>query len=261
MTPRATDVLRAADVVCAEDTRVTGKLLAAFEVRARLERCDENVISGRAAGLVERMLAGEHVAFCSDAGLPGVSDPGLVLVDAAREAGVPVEVLPGASAASCAFVAAGFAGTAFYFGGFLERKAARRVAQLQALAGLDAALIFYESPHRIVDALAGVAEVFPARRVAVCRELTKLHEEVLRGPVAQVHAELACRESIKGEIALVIEPPVAAEAAASEELAEANLRARIAEELAAGVSKSQIAKALAREFGVSKNQIYDLLHQ
>ena len=258
MTPRALVALEAADAVLAEDTRVTGKLLHALGVEARLERCDENVIAGRAAGLVQRMEAGETLAFCSDAGMPGVSDPGLVLVDAAREAGVPVEVLPGACAVTTALVAAGFNGTAFYFGGFLPRKQVARSKLLQSLKALDAALVFYESPHRVAASVESIAAEYGKRPVALCRELTKLHEEVLRLPADELAAELAGREAIKGEIALVIAPPSQEEQQV--DLQAEDVQERIRRELEGGTSKSALAKQLARELGISKNQVYDLIH-
>ena len=258
ITQRAVAALEDADTVLAEDTRVTGKLLHALGVEARLERCDENVIAQRAGRVVERMQAGETLAFCSDAGMPGVSDPGLVLVDAAREASVPVEVLPGASAVPTALVAAGFNGTAFYFGGFLPRKRVAQGKLLQQLKALEAALVFYESPHRVTASVLAIAEEYGERRVALCRELTKLHEEVLRLPATQLAKELQQRESIKGEIVLVIAPPSAEDLAVS--MDDAGVQERIAAELASGASKSAIAKKLARELGVSKNEIYAMLH-
>ena len=258
MTQRSLEALEAADCVCAEDTRVTGKLLAAFGISTRLERCDENVIAGKAPALVERMKAGEHIAFCSDAGMPGVSDPGLVLVDACRDEDVLVEVLPGASAVPTALVAAGFRTNAFYFGGFLPRKSQARRSLLENLKPLDAALVFYESPHRVVAALEDIAATLGDRRVALCRELTKAHEEVLRLPADQLASDLAAREAIKGEIALVVEPPVEGEQTVS--LDSAELHERIRAELAAGTPKSALAKQLARELGVSKNDLYDLIH-
>lgn len=258
MTQRAVQALESADAVLAEDTRVTGKLLHALGIEARLERCDENVISSRAAGLVQRMEAGEVLAFCSDAGMPGVSDPGLVLVDAARNAGVPVEVLPGACAVTTALVAAGFNGTAFYFGGFLPRKQAARSKLLQGLRALDAALVFYESPHRVVASVEGIAAEYGSRPVALCRELTKLHEEVVRLPADQLAAELAGREAIKGEIALVIAPPSPQEQEV--DLEADDVQERIRRELEAGTPKSALAKQLARELGISKNQVYDMIH-
>lgn len=258
MTQRAAQALESADAVLAEDTRVTGKLLHALGIEARLERCDENVISSRAAGLVQRMEAGEVLAFCSDAGMPGVSDPGLVLVDAARNAGLPVEVLPGACAVTTALVAAGFNGTAFYFGGFLPRKQAARSKLLQGLRALDAALVFYESPHRVAASVEGIAAEYGSRPVALCRELTKLHEEVLRLPADQLAAELADRETIKGEIALVIAPPSPEEQEV--DLGADDVQERIRRELEAGTPKSALAKQLARELGISKNQVYDMIH-
>lgn len=258
ITQRAVDALASADVVCAEDTRVTGKLLHALGIEAKLERCDENIIAQRAAHLVRRMQEGEVIAFCSDAGMPGVSDPGLVLVDACRDAGVPVDVLPGASAVPTALVAAGFAGTAFYFGGFLPRKQAARSKLLQQLKALDAALVFYESPHRVAASVESIAAEYGSRPVALCRELTKLHEEVLRLPADQLAAELASRDAIKGEIALVIAPPRAEDLAV--DLAGDDIQERIRRELEAGTPKSALAKQLARELGISKNEVYDMIH-
>ena len=258
MTARALEALEQTDVVCAEDTRVTGKLLAHFGIENRLERCDENVIAAKSPALVARMLDGETVAFCSDAGMPGISDPGCVLVDVARKADVPVDVLPGPSAVTTALVASGFKYNAFYFGGFLPRKEAERTALLESLANLDAALVFYESPHRVTASAASIAQVYGARPVALCRELTKLHEEVLRLPADELAANLAVRDAIKGEIALVIAPPdVRAQQEAS--LDDPALRERIAAELSAGTPKSALAKQLAREIGLPKNKLYELI--
>ena len=258
MTARALEALEQADVVCAEDTRVTGKLLAHFGIQARLERCDENVIASKTPALIARMREGEQIAFCSDAGMPGISDPGSVLVDAARDAGVPVDVLPGPSAVTTALVTSGFKYNAFYFGGFLPRKKAERIALLKSLANLDAALVFYESPHRVVAAVESIAHAYGERPVALCRELTKLHEEVLRLPADELAANLAARDAIKGEIVLVIAPPdVRAQQAAS--LDDPALCERIETGLAAGTPKSALAKELARELGLPKNRLYDLI--
>lgn len=258
ITQRAIDALNVADTICAEDTRVTGKLLHALDIDAHVERCDENVIAARAAHLIDRMRAGEVIAFCSDAGMPGVSDPGLVLVDAAHDAHVPVEVLPGASAVTTALVAAGFNGTAFYFGGFMPRKQAARAKLLQQLKALDAALVFYESPHRVTSSVQSIAAEYGSRPVAMCRELTKLHEEVLRLPADQLADNLAARDVIKGEIALVIAPPSDEDLAI--DLEDEDIQARIERELAAGMSKSALAKQLAKELGISKNEIYSMIH-
>lgn len=262
MTERALKALRAADAVCAEDTRVTGKLLAAYGISKRLERLDEALIGGYAAALVERVAAGEVIAYCSDAGMPGVSDPGLRLVRAAREADVPVEVLPGATAVATAYVASGSANPRFYFGGFFPRKDAERRATVESLRALDAALLFYESPNRLVAALDALVDVLPHREIAVCRELTKLYEEVVRGPLPQVRDTFAAREQegagIKGEIVLVIDGPNEAEGAAAKQDAEAAARARAAELKAAGVRSKEIARAVAGEFGIARNVAYDI---
>ena len=262
MTLRSLEALRAADVVCAEDTRVTGKLLAHFDIRKPLERLDEAMIGAKAAAVVERVAAGETVAYCSDAGMPGVSDPGLRLVAAAREAGVPVEVLPGASAAATAYVASGTVNPRFFFAGFFPRKAAEQRAVLQQLQPLDAALIFYESPNRLVAALRAIAEVLPQRTVAVCRELTKLHEEVARGSAAQLATVFAARADepggIRGEIALVIDGPNAAEEAAQSQDARAAAAERAQELAAQGMRTKDAAKALAAEFGIPRNDAYEL---
>lgn len=262
MTLRSLETLRTADVVCAEDTRVTGKLLAHFDIRKPLERLDEAMIGAKAEVVVGRVLAGETVAYCSDAGMPGVSDPGLRLVAAAREAGAPVEVLPGASAAACAYVASGTVNPRFYFGGFFPRKASEQRAVLEQLRGLDAALVFYESPNRLVAALRVIAGVLPHRAVAVCRELTKLHEEVARGTAAQLAEAFGARAEepggIRGEIALVIDGPNAEEATACVEAAAASAGIRAGELATEGLRTKDIAKRLAAEFGISRNDAYEM---
>lgn len=260
LSPRAAAALTSADAVLCEDTRVTGKLLNHLGCKRPLERCDENVIARRAPGLVERMLAGETLAFASDAGMPGVSDPGQVLVDAALEAGVPVEVVPGPSAVVCAVAASGLPCASFFFGGFLPRKAGEKAARLEELACVPGALVFYESPHRVADTLAAIAERFPARRVALVRELTKVHEECRRALApelaAAVTAEKAAGEELRGECVIVVEGPVVGEAAPAEsEDPEAVARGLLAE----GRSTSRAAKELAKRCGVSRGDAYELV--
>lgn len=262
MPPRALDALRAADVVCAEDTRVTGKLLAALGVQGkRLERLDENVIGQRAAEIVARVIAGEAIAYCTDAGMPGVSDPGLRLVRTARAAGVPVEVLPGPTALATAYVASGCIDQSFYFGGFFPRKDAARAQLLAQLKPLEAALIFYESPNRLVPALESIAGAFPLREVAVCRELTKLHEEVFRAPAPEVLAKFAARDAVKGEIVIVIDGPTAAEREADAAAATADAAARARQLAAEGARPKDIARQLAAEFHIPRNEAYALALQ
>jgi len=264
MTPRALDALRTADTVCAEDTRVTGRLLAAFDIHVRLERLDEASISSRASAVIERVLKGESIAYCSDAGMPGVSDPGQRLVSAARAAGVAVEVLPGPTAVATAYVASGFMCPRFYFGGFFPRKEGDRESALRGLESLDAVAIFYESPRRVCAALHAVARILPLRQVAVCRELTKLHEEVLVGSAGELSAVLDAREAaggVKGEIVLVVDAPDKEESI--ERVADARAAAGIrAEELLAEglMSKKDAVKALQKEFGLQRNDAYSLVH-
>lgn len=259
MTLRALDALRGADVVCAEDTRVTGKLLAALGIEGkRLERLDENLVGERAEQIVARVQAGETIAYCSDAGMPGVSDPGLRLVRTAREAGAPVEVLPGPTAVATAYVASGTISTNFYFGGFFPRKDAARAQTLESLKGLDAALVFYESPNRLVSALSAIASAMPHREVAVCRELTKLHEEVVRGKADQVKVAFETRDVVKGEIVIVIDAPNDEEHVEQALNASEGAAQRAAELAAQGERPKSIAKAIAAEFGISRNEAYEI---
>ena len=261
MTPRAKEALAAADTVCAEDTRVTGKLLASFGISCRMERLDENTVGQRAAAIVERVLSGEVIAYCTDAGMPGVSDPGQRLVAAARAAGAPVEVLPGPTATATAYVASGFTCPRFYFGGFFPRKEGQRAETLAALQSLDAVLLFYESPHRIVGALRAVVESMPYRQVAVCRELTKLHEEVAIGTAQELAEAFAEREAaggVKGEIVLVIDAPSEQEHACKAQDAREGASDRAAQLAAEGMRAKQISKQLAAEFGLSRNEAYDM---
>lgn len=268
LSPRARQALEEADVVLAEDTRVSGRLLAACGIRARLERCDENVIARRAAGLVERMAAGERVALVSDAGMPAVADPGARLVDACHDAGVPVDVIPGPSAVTCAIAAAGFACESFYFGGFLPRKDGQRDRLLASLAALPAVLVFYESPHRTAASLAAVARVMPARRVAMARELTKLHQEVLRAPALELAEMVAARGELKGEVVIVIDVPDKGKAGPVDGkpalvgtggLVEAlfDLDDEIRRGLGRGTPKSALAKELAPRCELTRSQVYD----
>ena len=262
--PRALAALREADVVCAEDTRVTGKLLAALGVSGkRMERLDEAMIATKADKVLSWVEEGQVVAFCSDAGMPGVSDPGQRLIAAAYERDVAVEVLPGPTAVATAYVASGFTSTQFMFCGFFPRKAAEAKTLLTSYAPIPGVLLFYESPRRIVAALQVVAEVLPLRKVAVCRELTKLHEEVLRGTAAEVGETLQAREAaegVKGEIVLVIDAPGDEEAQVAHDQAVCGAEERARELLAAGsMTKKDVVRSLRQEFGLSRNEAYGLV--
>lgn len=258
--PRVVRTLGEADLVLCEDTRVTGRLLSALGVRARLERCDENVMASRIEGVLARLAAGERVAFVSDAGMPGVSDPGQRLVDAALDAGERVEVVPGPSAVTCALVASGLASDHFFFEGFLPRRPGAQRARLEELASVPGAIVVYESPRRVAETLANVAEVMGGRRVALVRELTKLHEEVVRGEAAELAAEVAARGEVRGECVVVIAAPGPDELERRRAAAAGPARPleeEISAGLAAGEPKSALAKRLARAFGLPRAEVYD----
>ena len=263
ITKRTLQAFEACDTMCCEDTRVTRKLLSALGIEKHLERLDEATVLKRAEGIVRRVLEGEVIGFASDAGMPGVSDPGQRLIDEARNQGAEVEVLPGGTAVATAYVASGFPTQTFYFGAFFPRKEGERKRVLEGLKPLDAALVFYESPQRIASALVAIAEAFPMRRVAVCRELTKVHEEVYRDMAPAVRDEFAARAeagAIKGEIVIVIDAPTEEERNAAHNEQANDAAARAQELIAEGtLSKKDIVKALRSEFGISRNEAYGLV--
>jgi 16S rRNA (cytidine1402-2'-O)-methyltransferase len=258
---RALDVLRRADHIACEDTRQTQKLLNHFDIATPTVSCHEHNERTRATELIQDIRAGKAIALVSDAGMPGISDPGHLLISAAIAAGLRVIPIPGANAALSALVASGMPAGEFTFLGFLPEKAGARRTRLEklAVAPRDAAqtLIFYEAPHRIVQTLADLESVWdPALRVAVARELTKIHEEFLRGTVAEVRAALAARGVVRGEITLLVEAPaqtgITPPAAAHERLSER--LARMQKESA--IDEKEALKRLARELGQSKSELY-----
>ncbi len=254
VTERVLEALRTADVIQAEDTRVTRKLLTRFGISTPLEPYHAKNLERRTPEVVARVRAGARVALVSDAGTPGVSDPGARLVDACLREGLPVDVLPGPSAIITALVASGLPTHAFYFGGFLPRKEGERGRVLASLAGLDATLVFYEAANRSAATSASLAAAYPGRAAAMARELTKIYEEVLRGTTEELAAALAGRE-LKGEVVLLVGPPVRGESAHVDEDA---VRARIARLVAGGASRRDAAKQAAGEFGLGRNAAYEL---
>ncbi len=199
ITFRAVRILKEADLIACEDTRQTRRLLEHYGIGKPTVSYHEHNEAERSKELVAKLLSGTTVALVSDAGMPLISDPGYRLVRAAIDSGVRVEAVPGASALLTALAASGLATDSFHFGGFLPAKSGQRLRALEALKNETATLIFYEAPHRIVEALAAVEETLRDRPVIVARELTKIHEEFLRGTAAEVRAALAKRESVKGE--------------------------------------------------------------
>lgn len=260
ITLRALDVLRGVDRIACEDTRQTQKLLNHFEISTPTVSCHEHNERERAEELVRALQAGGRVALVSDAGTPAVSDPGNWLVRAAIDAGVPVIPIPGANAALSALVASGLPTAEFQFLGFLPEKAGARRSRLEALAGepreTARTLIFYEAPHRILDTLADLEAAWGAKvRVVIARELTKLHEEFLRGTPAELRRELASRERVRGEITLLIEAP-AGLASGAETAREAVAVAVERMKKESGVDEKEALKRLARERGLSKSELY-----
>jgi len=253
ITLRALRVLREVDWIACEDTRQTRKLLEHFGVSKPMMSYYDHNESARAAELVERLQTGVSVALVSDAGTPLISDPGYRLVQAAIAAAIPVVPIPGASAAVSALSAAGLPTDAFRFCGFLPPKSTQRRKVLEQFKSETATLIFYETPHRILEALEDVEAVMGVRPVVVARELTKLHEEFLRGPAAEVRANLGSRPSVKGEITLLIgkTDEVQADDTPLEEAV------RAAEQQ--GMPRMEAIKHVAKQRGLAKREVYRLI--
>ena len=248
VTLRVLAELRDADVVLCEDTRHTRVLLDRHGIRARLLSYHEHNEAARTAELLPRLEAGERVALVSDAGLPGISDPGARIVRAALDAGVPVTVLPGASAVETALVASGLVAERYQFLGFLPRGEKALAALWDELRAWPWPAVAFESPQRLPATLRSLAAVDPSRPVAVCRELTKRFEEVARGSATELAERFA--EPPKGEIALVLGPGEAAG------VAEDGALAAVAELVDAGVPRRRAAEVVARLTGVARNRLY-----
>jgi 16S rRNA (cytidine1402-2'-O)-methyltransferase len=248
VTLRVLRELREADLILCEDTRRTRVLLDRHDIRGRLVSYREHNEAKRTAELLPRLVAGERMALVSDAGMPGISDPGARLISAALEAGVPVTVLPGPSAVETALVASGLVGERYQFVGYLPRGEKALASLWAELARWSSAVVAFESPQRLPRTLRSLAAAMPDRRVAVCRELTKQFEEVARGTAAEV-AELFA-EAPKGEIVLVLgsAEAVVDEAAAVD---------AVAELVAEGVARRQAAALVARLTGASRNALFD----
>ena len=253
ITYRAVRVLGEADLIACEDTRQTHKLLDHYGIRKPTVSYHDHNEAERTAELMVRLLDGAVIALVSDAGVPLVSDPGYRLVHAAVEGGIRVEPIPGPSALLAALAGSGLPTDAFHFAGFLPAKTGQRVRALEALRHETATLIFYEAPHRILEALEAVEEVLGPRPVVVARELTKIHEEFLRGPAAQVRAQLAARDAVKGEITLLVGKPGAPppDDTPLDEAVDALIRG--------GVPRMDAIKQVARQRGLSKREVYDAL--
>jgi 16S rRNA (cytidine1402-2'-O)-methyltransferase len=248
VTLRVLRELGEAELVLCEDTRRTKILLQRHGIEAKLLSYHEHNEAERTAQVLPRLEAGERVALTSDAGLPGVSDPGARLIAAALEAGVPVSVLPGPSAVETALVASGLVGERFQFVGYLPRGEKARAALWEELAGWPDSVVAFESPRRLPASLRSLAEAMPDRPVAVCRELTKRFEEIVRGKAAEVAGRFP--DPPRGEITLVLGP------FEPEGVADGDALAAVAELVAAGAGRRQAADVVARLTGRSRNELY-----
>lgn len=251
ITIRSLATLAAADTVLCEDTRTTAKLFERFALRTPLYPYHEHNAAKVRPGILARLREGAAIALVSDAGMPLVSDPGYRLVKEAAEAGIAVTACPGPSAVLTGLALSGLPTDRFAFLGFMPQKAGERRRLFDEVGRLRATLIFFESPNRIVETLRDIALAMPARPVAMTRELTKLHEEVLRGTAAEVTDILESRPSIKGEITLLVGPPGDEAEAVSEETLDAAINQTLAI-----MPASKAAAELAKRFNLSKKDVY-----
>jgi 16S rRNA (cytidine1402-2'-O)-methyltransferase len=253
ITFRAVRILKECDLIACEDTRHTLKLLNHYGIGKPLISYHDHNETTRSAELIARLQAGSNVALISDAGMPLVADPGYRLVTAAVAAGISVQPIPGPSALLTALAASGLPTDAFRFAGFLPAKSGQRSSVLEAFADDPATLIFYEAPHRILESLADVDRILGARPVVVARELTKTHEEFLRGTARQILDILASRDAVKGEITLLIGKAAKNDASQQDQTP---VEEAVAACMREGLTRMDAVKAVARRRGLSKREVY-----
>jgi 16S rRNA (cytidine1402-2'-O)-methyltransferase len=258
ITLRAIQTLRAVDLIVAEDTRTTGRILVRYRIRTPFDRsCYEGVERRRVERTLALLEGGKDLALVSDAGTPLVSDPGFPLVRAAVSRGIPVIPIPGPTAMISALVGSGLPTDRFAFDGAVPRSAGKRRALLESLREERRTVVIYESPHRLLATLEAAAEILPDRRIVLARELTKLHEEFLRGDASTLLKAMREREGVKGECALVIEGAAGGSEGIPDDTAVKDLAGLLVEE---GVPKRTVVKVLAHLYGVGRNRAYRLLH-
>ena len=254
MTFRAVRILQAVDMIAAEDTRHTGRLLQHFQVRTPQISYHEHNSHSRVPELLEHLQYGKAIALVSDAGMPGISDPGYELIKACIDDGITVVPIPGASAVITALSAAGLPTDRFIFDGFLPAKSQQRRQYLESLQGESRTLVFYESPHRLRDTLADLGEVLGSdRQLVIARELTKLYEEFWRGTVGDAIADYTQREP-QGEYTLLVagNPP------SQIQLTETELKTELLQIMQQGISRSQASRQLAKDTSLSRRYLYQL---
>jgi 16S rRNA (cytidine1402-2'-O)-methyltransferase len=253
ITHRAVRLLGEVDVIACEDTRHTKKLLNHYGINTRTISYHEHNERERSLGLIERLKSGADVAVVSDAGTPGISDPGFRLARLAIDSEVRVVPVPGASALVSALVASGLPTDEFFFGGFLPARSGARRTRLAELRSIAATLIFYEGPHRIAATLRDAQEILGERQAVVARELTKMHEEVARGSLSELAAKFSSAESARGEMVLIIDRTMLPVAGAPPKISVAEL---VKEFEAQGLDHRAALKRAARELGLSRDEAY-----
>ena len=256
VTRRALRVLGEADVVACEDTRRTRALLEHFGIRARTVSYHEHNERERAEELARSIEEGRTVALVSDAGTPGVNDPGYRVVRACVERGLSVVPVPGPTAFVAALTASGLPTDEFYFGGFLPARSHARREKLAAVKGLRATLVFYETPHRLAHALADALEVLGEREAVVARELTKMHEEIVRGRLSELAARFAPEGAARGELVLVVDREVIDEGVAEETQATSSVADLVAAFEREGLDPRAALKRAARQLGLTRDEAY-----
>lgn len=257
MTYRAVDTLKTADLIASEDTRNTQKLLNHFEIKVPQKSLHEHNFKERIPEFLALLIAGKKIAQVSDAGMPSISDPGHELVVACIEQNIPVVALPGASAGITALIASGLSPQPFFFYGFLARKKSAQKKELEQLADQAGTLIFYESPYRVKETLTNMQAVFGERQAVICRELTKLYEEYLRGTFSELLAYLE-QQPLKGECCLLIEG--ATEKNAVPELV-GTLKEQVEALITTGFSSKDAIKQVAKNNQLKKQIVYNQYHE
>ena len=256
ITIRALRILREVDLIAAEDTRHTRKLLAHYDIHTRLTSYYEFKDTGKTSRLVSKLVGGVRIALVSNAGTPGISDPGYRLVRAAIDAGVRVVPVPGPDALTAALVCSGLSPARVCFEGFLPRKRSQRSARIEAMRADPRTHIFYEAPTRVAALLEEIAQLFPKRKVAVARELTKVHEEILRGSAKEI-AERFSTTTPRGEFVVLVEGGSKKEAAGFDRKKVIDTFTSVVEQT--GLSRSDAIKETARRLGLAKRAVYDIV--
>jgi 16S rRNA (cytidine1402-2'-O)-methyltransferase len=256
MTFRAIKTLQSVDLIAAEDTRHTGKLLQHFQIKTPQISYHDHNRHSRTADLINRLQQGTSIALVTDAGMPGISDPGYELVKACAELGIPIVPIPGATAAMTALSASGLKSDRFVFEGFLPAKESERRSHLQTLVTDERSLIFYEAPHRVQKTLQDILTVLGDRQIVLARELTKMHEEFWRGTVKAAIEHYSTHEP-KGEFTLIVSGAQPSEVSLTEDV----LRAELLALMQQGVSRSQASRQLAEQTSIPRRQLYQLALQ